>query len=899
MTGSLQFQNKVHTDCSSAAKEWPQCTMSSHCNEPIKNGALTGVSLEGKQLPCSTTPISTSGVYKTGWIDLKGAKYEVTCPEGMLLSTLDHSYNPATKQGLFFYSCVRATALGSCQNVAFSTEGLEVQCPEEAALQSFVLKKSSSGSWSISPRCCYAASLVLGLRRSPLKDPDQIADRLQSWEGVYCPSLRDESGRLQYLQRSSFKNPRANFSQSVDESRSLSFDLTFGQWCLAGVCAASDAADPIDEGSRPLLAETWEAVAVTDFDGRFGTPTPTTGATKGKRKKPTLVKFHALVPNVPVECKETVPDWDTVGKTLSKENPCYYVTGKAAHQDPHSDVFDTWGAEGYAQWWESTKWSAEGQDFNMGGRGGAGFSYEHIVGCWDREGKRSGHLKSRERDVSEGKDTITAFFNGPVGLACLFAPDDAAAPLGIGAIIKTSKICDGVIKKSVEEVYSGIEWMTDQYEANSDKESDADCSGDHAAIQRIWCDLHCVREAVEEGTTAILGSLKEAVNVLDTNFDRLMQYYTGLAGDKVDALAGPKKLSAAEVKKSLLVKLGQVHRLVSAPLDQVGNVASQNLLETFLQDLHNRSSAAEVVEDVEQLHASMLHIARRSKLSASAAVAANVGRAAVSMQELARSRSHLLGVYSHHGRVSRQRQQRLAAVAQSESDRQLLEGGDAVGSAKSLGGEVWQVLLQLDSTWWALRAAFDKYLEKAKDYSSTYTSSAKLLQDYVDCAAQFGPVREAYGLLVQAEANANKALHEAWSEMVPLAGLLVSKLVDSNSLVKLSLHDVQLLLEPSLPVQQWPRLCDAGLDAAVGSAVNRSLDEGLTGQTMQQLATMFSELMLLKSRANKRLENLDVLEDSLERAREHMTQSFAARLLLHERMAKQVRTKFCEPAQGV
>ena len=135
------------------------------------------------------------------------------------------------------------------------------------------------------------------------------------------------------------------------------------------------------------------------------------GLTKGKRKKPTLVKFHARVPNVPVECKETVPDWDTVGKTLSKENPCYYVTGachlfpacnpdhkptrcaeqqqsgdspartdslsvmlhvaagKAAHQDPHSDVFGTWGAEGYAQWWESTKWSAEGQNFNMGGRG--------------------------------------------------------------------------------------------------------------------------------------------------------------------------------------------------------------------------------------------------------------------------------------------------------------------------------------------------------------------------------------------------------------------------------------------------------------------------------------------------------------------------------------------------
>ena len=129
--------------------------------------------------------------------------------------------------------------------------------------------------------CCQIRSFdllrvkVLGLPRSPLRDPNQITDHLQSWEGVYCPSLRDESGRLHYLQRSSFKNSHA--SQSVDKSRSLSFDLTSGQWCLAGEgCAGSEAADPIED-SRLLLAETWEAVAVTDFDGRFGTPAPTAG----------------------------------------------------------------------------------------------------------------------------------------------------------------------------------------------------------------------------------------------------------------------------------------------------------------------------------------------------------------------------------------------------------------------------------------------------------------------------------------------------------------------------------------------------------------------------------------------------------------------------------------------
>ena len=175
-----------------------------------------------------------------------------------------------------------------------------------------------------------------------------------------------------------------------------------------------------------------------------------------------------------------------------------------------------------------------------------------------------------------------------------------------------------------------------------------------------------------------------------------------------------------------------------------------------------------------------------------------------------------------------------------------------------------------------------------------------------------------------------EALREAWSEMLPLAGLLVSKLSDSNALVKLramahtlqrlgcfwflspaiqalssiepyqqGLHDAKRLLDlPFLLVgesQGLPKLC-SGLDMTIGvaaetffflrdlgrsslfrfaahclqsfketfspsnaqpkmdggvlpiviagRALNRSLEEGLTGQTTQQLTTMFSELTL-------------------------------------------------------
>ncbi|CAE7234860.1 unnamed protein product [Symbiodinium natans] len=247
---------------------------------------------------------------------------------------------------------------------------------------------------------------------------------------------------------------------------------------------------------------------------------------------------------------------------------------------------------------------------------------------------------AQEWDIEQGKN-FRKFFGEPIALACKALPDDAAAPFGIGVIIHPGDICKDALKVGGDEVFNQMAISTDMYEKNNDKAKDADCNGDHAAIQRIWCDLHCIREAVQDGDAAILGSLKEAVDVLDTNFDRLMQYYTGLVGDKVDALAGKKKPNLVEVKESLLAGMGRVQHLVSAPLDQVGRRASQNLLDAFIRDLQNRSSAAEVVEDVERLHASLLHVARGTKLSASAAVAANVGRAAQSMQELARSRTLL------------------------------------------------------------------------------------------------------------------------------------------------------------------------------------------------------------------------------------------------------------------
>ncbi|CAE7721683.1 unnamed protein product [Symbiodinium pilosum] len=494
--------------------------------------------------------------------------------------------------------------------------------------------------------------------------------RLQLWEGMYCPSLRDTSGRLQYRQQSSFR------STGEELNGNLFFNLSSGQWCLFNGtghvgCVDSEAEEPTfsEDGNRPNLwaelwdqgkatLQQWEAVAVTVFDGQFGETVLTSGtSSKGRRAKPQLVKFHAVKPTVPVECKEPVPNWDSVGKTLNPENPCYYVTGqKAASYNYYklgsSSGMPSFSPQGYANWWGST-----GSDI-FNGQGGAGFSYNNIAGCWKREQERAKVLENQvdtNNQWTSGLKTTSDLASIP----CLAVPDAALAPFGVGPVDKFAGVCKGAIQATTDSALDIYKAALDSYKSNKAKEGFTDCSGDHAALARIWCDLHCVKEAVVNGDQAILASLQEAVSVLDTNFERLLDYYTGLVTDKVDGQHEPeqgekveKARSGQDVKSAIMSKLLGVQRLTeTVPLTQAGLAASERLLERFLRDLRNRSNAQEVdaggyVWMLGRCHmlvpvpvVDVILVTRSTTLSASAAVAANVGRAAAGMQELARSRT--------------------------------------------------------------------------------------------------------------------------------------------------------------------------------------------------------------------------------------------------------------------
>ena len=133
--------------------------------------------------------------------------------------------------------------------------------------------------------------------------PRSIADfqtqRLQSWEGVYCPERRDASGRLQYRQRSFFKE-----SGSTPEAHKFFFELP-DSWCLGSSytretvsCVWSSAVDPALANGE-LKNEVWEVAKVTDFDANFAAATSSgPGASPKGRHRPSQHDSRCAVVNV-------------------------------------------------------------------------------------------------------------------------------------------------------------------------------------------------------------------------------------------------------------------------------------------------------------------------------------------------------------------------------------------------------------------------------------------------------------------------------------------------------------------------------------------------------------------------------------------------------------------------
>jgi len=817
------------------------------------------------------------------WIQ-EGSWFKVQCPAGSLLNKV-YKWEGQLRMD---YACQRMTYIGSClewvtNSVAATEKGLmeaRVSCPTpDMGIQEMTLSTSAfssdSGSYTIRYKCCYTGSMATQveiIRGEPL-----IASHFSKIEGVYCPHDRDETGRLVYEQRKSYE-------PVMQPKGVLAFDSTLGQWCLKWKntfgkildkgCVDSYVAEPLeDEGLR---YSNWAALPIMDFNGVFagkghGSATISSADKlkwNGERPKPTLLTFAAEKPQQAVECKRLVPDWEEVGKMLSKENPCSFVSGATR-------TFENWFEDnGYASWLATTPGNV--------GKFDSGFSYEKLMGCFDRSVERSLQGKEQELNREIGVGT-TDFMLTTASKFCTLIPNTEIAPFGFGVEIKSGKVCESALDviKSAADLGLNVDYAKVAKElAYFDSK---DCAGDAASFARVWCDIHCVKDAVEQGNRALSKSLENAVKVLTTNVGRLTKYQAQMVGDKVDELRAEvqdffedsKRVDPHEdINTFLRETMANIHSLLAEhPLDSAGKDAASRAIESFVSAVSGFSdplvnssteSAMALIEGANDMYHTLKFTTKRHGLDRLEALTKNLGLATEAMQSLARARNNQLGVYHHSSVGSKKRQEALLDFATHRA------GSDEAEDLFDFGREsnTWQVLLELDSTWWSIRALLDEYLDHAERYAKSISNVAQLLQSYTSCSMEYAPVHEGFSQLMKTEKSHRITLAETWTKAMPLVGLLISKVVDGDAFAKLSIEDAKSAYEMLKP--RVKELCHNDLNAtqtAVALAVNTSLKEGFFGQTQHQLAVLFQELQMLRGRGeNLSKDSLNQLQQTLRRA---------------------------------
>ena len=132
---------------------------------------------------------------------------------------------------------------------------LTVTCGHNSVLGGFHFEFSEGGRWGrVRYQCCKAGGAPVTF------DPrGQLSQLVSPFDGTYCPTARDASGRPQY---------------GSSNGQTLTFDRDAWKWCIGSHCSVdTDVASPLG-----LVTKAWEVVNVSDFNGEFEGQMPKEGA---------------------------------------------------------------------------------------------------------------------------------------------------------------------------------------------------------------------------------------------------------------------------------------------------------------------------------------------------------------------------------------------------------------------------------------------------------------------------------------------------------------------------------------------------------------------------------------------------------------------------------------------
>jgi len=747
-------------------------------------------------------------IYGTRWAHELAATH-VKCGPGQALVSLGVS-----AVGIR-YQCAVISGLGACipwytdqVDVAIGIEAIasmHMVCEGEHLLAGFLYEHSDAGDWGRFQYTCCASGGA-----PTIADPYETSSgEFHAATGLYCPTHMDHSETLLYQRRSTPSNDNA--------PRELKFNPGSGEWCLGEECQAMESLSPVG-----LKVSGVEVTPVLDFAGEFeGKGVSTLGMASGDAegvlaalKKPTRPKppkapklevFEPEQPEYAMECKfdqfnyptETAL-WDSVSDAQGEHELMY---AENEEELPAGNPCQVAAGEG------GTEDKMQGGD----GQLHTNLDYSAISGCSTR-GIMRGAQQSRQDIRTRIFELVADGVEAYVKVGCAAAPNAVVAPVGVGVEMSPPSIC-AEVTEMVRTVVSGAREIADTTETYLMEKADAaDCDPIQVGFSRLFCDIHCVRDAVIRGDMTINRNLKQATDITNRNAKALAKWSTDTTISQTDWLA--EKIDYVDAKMTIKIdalgkKVKEVKTLAEAAaaakalMAEVKGMASdagvrgatrasgQRALQSFVAtvpEVHdgNMTEALTFISAVHKLHASM---AAATRLSATGRTSAALVLGAREMDHLLNAEIHTLGVY------------------RQASDH-------AKKNLRGLGNRA-QAMMTLDSLWWKLRGEFDEYVDSAEDQIKTYQEAFSLLAGYRHCSVGFSEIKKAYARTESARVVSHKKLRTTWRSAVNSLGELASVIVDGDVFTSL---------------------------------LNESCDTTQAEQTMMQFHTVVSGVRMLQAR---------------------------------------------------
>lgn len=707
---------------------------------------------------------------------------QIDCTQGKAIQSL-------TKEPrIFKWTCVEVVGLasiGGCfERVSLEASisnleeirFLEVNCGAQAAMQALNFENNViSKNVRMKARCCPLAALPVALVPTTEFSEDEDA-----FEGKYCSTGLDDSGRPKFKQELNFINVDAEVTGKLEYNRWA------GKWCLEPTessqssCAEQDVVHPLDLGSDNEFQGTSKSLYVLpmlDFNSQFvglGTAaltTPKPAITKWT-SPPALLRFAADDPKYRPECKDEYhpgyrPESDSEdeddgfdregmndqskdlwedgedarvgGKTNRAENPCAWIWS----EDPNTAAD---GAAVGLGWKPRRKISSNGRFEGSEFEGDSnGVTYRTVKGCADRE-------VSRIQDLG-----FENFFygNAAAGTDCSFGValdgiqwsldyGNAALPIPLGKYafsipLLGLRFFTQLFQKSTNLGLGLRQNFVNRRYGISDTN---DCLTLQHGLARIFCDLHCIRDAVKEGDKAILSNLEKATEVINNNTKRLLEFY--LSDDQGADSAGlleSQKVIVGGISKSF-VEMRQMLQTHLHPMAASAITRSINafLASTALQpktnitDSHSSRNLSNLsfqldhlASKVTTLHSTVSHTLSSHKVSASQSLADRTGEYVTTMMQVVKAKAHTLGIHKNAALKSKERQHWLRSHSTTSVKELLLEMQDEFHE-----DTMKLAMDSIDKTWWMLRSKLDMYFDVMEKYWGAFKSALVALDEYTD-----------------------------------------------------------------------------------------------------------------------------------------------------------------------